>query len=69
MTLEDLNLPSSERLAELEDSVLRFFDDDEHIIGEECPCSPQVIESPRTKSGLALVHNRYNLVPRCSLQL
>jgi len=67
MTMEDLNLPSPTQLADLQDRLLRFFDDDEHIMGEECPCSPQIIESPKSKSGLILVHNKYNLVPRCSL--
>jgi len=67
MTMEDLNLPSPTQLADLQDRLLRFFDDDEHIMGEECPCSPQIMESPKSKSGLILVHNKYNLVPRCSL--
>jgi hypothetical protein len=67
MKLEDLNLPSLEQLSELEDPVLRFFDDDEHVIGDDCPCYPTIHESVRTKGGLVLVHHKYNLVPRSSL--
>lgn len=68
MKLEDLNLPDlAELTALLEDPILRFFEDDEHVLGEDCPCSPSVRESSASKSGLLIVHNKYNLVPRSSL--
>ena len=72
MDLDDLDLPSVEDLDEVvRDGLLRFFDDDEHIIGDECPCAPQIISSRASRSGLLLIHNKYNLVSRdsiCSLQ-
>lgn len=67
MQLNDLDLPPLTELDDLDDRILRFFDDDEHVMGDDCPCLPHVEGSPRSRSGLILVHNKYNLVPRSSL--
>lgn len=65
--LEDLDLPSMEDLSYLKDPLLRFFDDDEHIMGDNCPCLPHILPSHKSKSGLVLVHHTYNMVSRDSL--
>lgn len=67
MTLEDFSLPSIEEIERLEDGLLRFFDDDEHSRGEDCQCRPQIVTNPRAKSGYSIVHNPFNIIPRCSL--
>lgn len=62
--LEDLDIPSLEEIEDVQTQLLRFFDDEEHELGSECPCHPQIQESVHSKSGLLLVHNRYNMISR-----
>jgi hypothetical protein len=66
-TLDDLNIPTLEEILQFPKYVLRFFDDEDHVMSEDCECRPQIMSSSKSRSGLVITHNRYNLVPICSL--
>jgi len=65
-SLSDLDLPSLDELFSGQ-FILRFFDEYDHVMDEDCPCRPQIVPSEKSRSGLIIVHNRYNYVPLCSL--
>lgn len=56
--LEDLVLPDPDLVHK---QLLRIFAEDEHIMGENCECNPQILPSHSSRSGLVIVHNRYNM--------